>query len=218
MLAAFIAVGLIDDTEDGGFGYHDWAEHQGKVSANAEKERKRKADYRARKAAEKAAREAELSRGTPHGTKAGRPALRDVTGRDGTGRSSSYDDEGGSPSSAYEGEGVAFFDWLQAQRLQLGWPAEETPHLAELGEFFVAAMRKLNDDEAGTRAALEVAWGLPGEPGGYSRDKHWIKSSLPWNGFVAQWSRHVRKSRHPGDETLVVDRTESQEFAEGAHA
>lgn len=212
MLAAFIAAGLIDDTPaDGGFEYHNWPEYQGKVKATAEKERKRKADYRAKKAAEKAGREVsvslEMSRGTSDGTNTGRPALRNGTGRDGTERSSSYeDDEASSPFAP----GVAFFDWFQSQRLQLGWSREEEPPRKDLDEFFNGAGRRLNDDDAGTREALEVA------TRGYAKDPHWLKAALPWAGFVAQWARHVRSMRHPGDPSLVVDRTESQEFPEGS--
>lgn len=51
LLAALVAVGFIDDTPDGGFQAHDWSDQQGWVAARAEKDRKRKAEARARTSA-----------------------------------------------------------------------------------------------------------------------------------------------------------------------
>lgn len=187
MLAGFVAAGLIDETIEGGFEYHDWPEYQGKVTATAEKERERKAKYRAKKAEEEEARAAAvsraLSRGTSDGTNTGRPALRDVTGRDGTRRSSSYEDDGAAPPPTPASQ---FFDWFQAARVQGGWVREKPPD--DLQEWFLSVGAELGDTPEGTRAALEVA------TRGYSRDEYWLKSALPWNGFVEQWSRHVRKA------------------------
>lgn len=199
MLRAFITAELIDDTpETGGFEYHSWPEYQGKVKASAEKERQRKADYRARKAAEKAAREAELSRGTSSGTKAGRPALRNGTGRDGTERSSSYEDDE-APSSP----GERFFEWFQEQRfVGFSFVREKScPSRADLDQFVNDAAQALEDTPDGAIEGLKVAFE------GYSKDKYWIPSALPWNGFVTQWHRHVM-TRGPR-----IDRSESQEGA-----
>lgn len=77
LLEAFVSCGWLD-VVPGGWEWHDWAEHQGKVAHKAAKERERKAAYRAR-----------VSQNVPRdndGTSAGRPAQRDVTGRDVTGR------------------------------------------------------------------------------------------------------------------------------------
>ena len=77
LLAALVSCGWLD-VVPGGWEWHDWAEHQGKVAHKAAKERERKAAYRAR-----------ASQNVPRdndGTSAGRPAQRDVTGRDVTGR------------------------------------------------------------------------------------------------------------------------------------
>ena len=82
LLMALVSSGLLDRREDGGWEAHDWADHQGKVAATAEKERERKRSYREK-----------LSRGRPvlvprdnAGDISPRPAQRDVTGRDVTGR------------------------------------------------------------------------------------------------------------------------------------
>jgi hypothetical protein len=120
--------------------------------------------------------------------------------------SSSYEDDGDPPSPF--APGVAFFDSFQARRVLAGFVSEDMPARQDLGEFFIGAMRKLNDTEEGTWAALEVAWE------GFSKDPYWLKRALAWAGFVEQWPRHVRHMRHPGDPALVVDRSESQEFPE----
>lgn len=69
----------------GGWEAHDWTEHQGKVAANAAKERERKRIYREkqREVSQPVPRD---NHGTDHGTDTGHPAQRDVTGRDVTGR------------------------------------------------------------------------------------------------------------------------------------
>lgn len=69
-----------------GWEAHDWAEHQGKVAGKAAKERDRKRAYREKKRAEAAESVPRDNHGTDSGTDAGRPAQRDVTGRDVTGR------------------------------------------------------------------------------------------------------------------------------------
>lgn len=188
LVAGLLATGLMDVAEDGGFAYHDWPEYQGKVTVKAEKEKNRKAAWRAKKAAEKAAKAAsgdDLSNGTSHGTNAGRPALRDVTGRDETRRSSSYEDDGAdAPSPPNQ-----FFAWFQEQRVAAGWAAERAPPGEELAEFFQSASAALKDDSPeGTREALEVA------TRGFSKDPYWLKRALPWAGFTDQWLRHVRKA------------------------
>ncbi len=80
LLRALVDCGWLDEARGGGWEWHNWEEHQGKVADHAKKERERKAAYRARKAAEATAAVAPVSRGTS----AGRPALRDETRRDGT--------------------------------------------------------------------------------------------------------------------------------------
>lgn len=77
LLTALVSCGWLD-VVPGGWEWHDWSEHQGKVAHKAAKERERKAAYRAR-AAQNVPRDND-------GTSAGRPAQRDVTGRDVTGR------------------------------------------------------------------------------------------------------------------------------------
>ena len=77
LLAALVSCGWLD-VVPGGWEWHDWGEHQGKVAHKAAKERERKAAYRAR-AVQNVPRDND-------GTSAGRPAQRDVTGRDVTGR------------------------------------------------------------------------------------------------------------------------------------
>lgn len=81
-LNSLVSAGFLEALPDGGWDAHDWSDHQGKVAAKASKERDRKAAYRAKKAGNVPA----LSHGTDEGTDAGRPAQRDVTGRDVTGR------------------------------------------------------------------------------------------------------------------------------------
>lgn len=78
LLEALVLSGLLDCLDTGGWEAHDWADHQGKVAATAEKERERKRAYRA-----------SLSHGRPtvvprdnERDKNRRPAQRDVTGRD----------------------------------------------------------------------------------------------------------------------------------------
>lgn len=75
----------IDGTR-AGIEAHDWPEHQGCVAAKAAKERERKRAYRAKKAAELSQPVPRDNHGTSDETDAGRPAQRDVTGRDVTGR------------------------------------------------------------------------------------------------------------------------------------
>lgn len=82
LLSALVSAGLFEESADGSISGHDWAEHQGKVAATAEKERERKRAYRAKASGNVPG----TSRGTSDGTKTGRPAQRDVTGRDVTGR------------------------------------------------------------------------------------------------------------------------------------
>lgn len=65
-----------------GWQVHDWAEHQGKVAGKAAKERERKRAYRERRRAELSQSVPRDNHGTGDGTDAGRPAQRDVTGRD----------------------------------------------------------------------------------------------------------------------------------------
>lgn len=84
LLSALVTAGWLDEVRNGGWEWHDWTEHQGKVADRAKKERERKATYRARLRAE-----ADQQRvgGVPqlsHGTSAGRPAQRDETRRDET--------------------------------------------------------------------------------------------------------------------------------------
>ena len=81
LLAALVSCGWLD-VVSGGWEWHDWAEHQGKVAYKASKERERKAAYRSK-------RPAHVPTNVPRdsdGTTTGRPAQRDVTGRDVTGR------------------------------------------------------------------------------------------------------------------------------------
>lgn len=91
LLAALVSCGWLD-VAPGGWEWHDWAEHQGKVAHKAAKERERKAAYRAR-----------LAKNVPRdndGTSAGRPAQRDVTGRDVTGRGLSGEAQSAPPPKA----------------------------------------------------------------------------------------------------------------------
>lgn len=83
LLDSLVKAGWLDVLANGGWEWHDWAEHQGKVASKAAKERARKAAYRARLAAERAVVVPPVS----HGTEQGHPGIRDVTGRDVTGRS-----------------------------------------------------------------------------------------------------------------------------------
>lgn len=82
LLAALVQTEWLEASSKGGWEAHDWSDHQGKVAQRAEKERERKRAYRERKAAEASASVPLVS----HGTSAGHPAQRDVTGRDVTGR------------------------------------------------------------------------------------------------------------------------------------
>lgn len=82
LVNALVFVGFLETNKGGGFDAHDWADHQGRVATNAQKERERKRAYRL-KAAANVPRDND---GTLDGTKPGRPAQRDVTERDGTGR------------------------------------------------------------------------------------------------------------------------------------
>ena len=90
LLEAMVSSGWFDtwdiDGTRAGVEAHDWDEHQGKVASRAAKERERKRAYRARKAAEAEADASRDNDGTADGTSAGRPAQRNVTGRDVTGR------------------------------------------------------------------------------------------------------------------------------------
>jgi hypothetical protein len=81
LLAALVSCGWLD-VVSGGWEWHDWAEHQGKVAYAAAKERARKAAYRSKRPANVPA---DVPRDND-GTTTGRPAQRDVTGRDVTGR------------------------------------------------------------------------------------------------------------------------------------
>lgn len=92
LLEAMTGAGFLDELPAGEFEAHDWSDHQGKVAATAEKERERKAAYRARSRVSVPS----LSRGTTDGTNTGRPAQRDVTGRDVTGRKEETSVEQGS--------------------------------------------------------------------------------------------------------------------------
>lgn len=78
------------DGTPAGWEAHDWAEHQGKVAGKASKERERKRAYREKKRLEASESVPRDSDGTGNGTNAGRPAQRDVTGRDVTGRLTTY--------------------------------------------------------------------------------------------------------------------------------
>lgn len=86
-ISALLCCGFLDKTEDG-YEVHDWAVHQGKVASGAEKARIRQQNYRAKLKAQ-----IELSRVTSHNgdvlsqrDNRDGDALRDGTGRDGTGR------------------------------------------------------------------------------------------------------------------------------------
>jgi len=86
LLSTLVVSGFLEALPEGGWEVHDWAEHQGKVAQRAQKDRERKRVYREK-----------LSHGTSRGRPADvprthardispRPAQRDVTGRDVTGR------------------------------------------------------------------------------------------------------------------------------------
>lgn len=74
LLSHLVAAEFLDALPGGGWEAHDWADHQGKVAAKAEKEKERKRAYRAKASADRPRDNG--------GTSAGRPAQRDVTGRD----------------------------------------------------------------------------------------------------------------------------------------
>jgi hypothetical protein len=90
LIAGFLESGWFDEWDKEGqkmgLEAHDWSEHQGRVASKAAKERDRKRAYRAKRAAEDAENVPRDNDGTSGGTDAGRPAQRDVTGRDVTGR------------------------------------------------------------------------------------------------------------------------------------
>lgn len=78
LISALVECEFLDEKKGGGWAVHDWDDHQGRVAAKAQKERERKAEYR-RKLRESVPQAVpQLS----HGTSAGHPAQRDVTGRD----------------------------------------------------------------------------------------------------------------------------------------
>ena len=98
LVAAFVACGWLDIARKGGWTWHDWDDHQGKVAYRATKERERKAAYRARQAD---ASPQNVPRDND-GTSAGRP--RDVrpneTRRDETRRDETGSKDPGKPGSA----------------------------------------------------------------------------------------------------------------------
>jgi len=186
LVAGLVQVGFLSALPGGGWEAHDWADHQGKVAANAEKERKRKADYRARKAAEAA----ELSRGTTQG----RPALRDVTGRDVTERDGT-EEEAHQPQPA-----VAAFEvqppdptameswskedfWRAAEltRRSLGYAPEKWPTPKVLSKWWSEAR--------GVAEMKELAIAFQR----FAVAKHWAEATppAPFVAFASKWNEFL---------------------------
>lgn len=209
LISALVECEFLDEKKSGGWAVHDWDDHQGSVAAKAQKERERKAEYR-RKLRETVLQPVpQLS----HGTSAGHPGQRDVTGRDVTKRDVT-DQQQAPPISpdtepppkaskekppitpvAYQKPSSApstwtgedFFSWAQYKRQEVGLVAErDRPR--NLGSWYSTALMTLKGDAE----MLQEAFYRFGD------DPHWKSATppLPFKAFVSQWDRFVPRSEN----------------------
>lgn len=194
LLEALVKCEWLEASKDGGWEAHDWSDHQGKVAQRAAKERERKRAYRERKAAEASASVPHMS----HGTSAGHPAQRDVTGRDVTGRDVEKKKEPPSPKPVERGplvyhppdtppaawDAKDFFRWFQSCRQTAGFVGEKWPRLnlshwwAEVLATPGMSVERLCD---GVRA--------------FGQRQHWRERGLPFGAFAASWREFVPAAR-----------------------
>lgn len=198
LLDALVKCEWLEVSKDGGWEAHDWSDHQGKVAQRAAKERERKRAYRERKTAEASASVPHVS----HGTSAGHPAQRDVTGRDVTGRDVTVVEEAPpprvvekvpaafveptTPPDTWTGED--FFAWAQALRQKAGFVGERR-RPRDLSSWWSTALMT----PGVTVERLQQAFIAFGD------SKHWQTRTppLPFGGFVSQWDQFLgREVRH----------------------
>lgn len=198
LLSALVTSGWFERRDTGGWDAHDWADHQGKVAARAEKERERKRAYRDRKAAEASASVPRTSHGTTERDISTRPAQRDVTGRDVTGRNVTVEEAPPPPEPAERGPLVyepptsppeawraeEFFRWFQTCRQTAGFVGEKWPRL-NLSHWWTEVL--------GT-PGMNVERLCDGVTA-FGRRQHWRDKGLPFGAFAASWREFVPASR-----------------------
>lgn len=195
LLDALVKTEWLEVAADGGWNAHDWADHQGKVAQRAEKERERKRAYRERKAAEASASVPRVS----HGTSAGHPAQRDVTGRDVTGRDVEKKKEPPSPSKPVERGPLVyqppdslpsawgpedFFRWFQSCRQRAGFVGEKWPKL-NLSHWWAEVLATPGMDVDRLMDAVTV----------FGQRQHWRDKGLPFGAFASEWRNFVPAAR-----------------------
>ena len=202
LLSALVTAGWFDARDTGGWDAHDWADHQGKVAARAEKERERKRAYRERKAAEASAPVPRTSHGTEERDISPRPAQRDVTGRDVTRRDVDEEKEAPPPlvdrssgplvfveptTPSHTWTPRDFFAWAQSVRQGAGWVAERWPR-KDLGRWWsdvqmTPGMEAHRDGVDRLRAGFLA----------FAKDPHWRQAAppAPFQAFMARWRDHV---------------------------
>lgn len=201
LLNALVAAGWFEARDTGGWDAHDWADHQGKVAARAEKERERKRAYREKKALSASAPVPRTSHGREVWDNSSRPAQRDVTGRDVTGRDVVVEEapppaivekvpvafvEPTTPPDTWLGED--FFAWAQSLRQKAGFVGERR-RPRDLGAWWSTCLMT----PGVTVERMQQAFLAFGD------SKHWQTRTpaLPFAGFMSQWDQFLpREVRH----------------------